>query len=79
MAAVSKVRSPIELARIVMDRSVHVMMVGSGAEEFAAANGVELVENKYFYTKRRLDQLEKLQERERAGETGAVMGSEDPI
>ncbi len=79
IAAVSRVKSPIELARAVMDRSVHVMMVGGGAEEFAEQNGIELVDNEYFYTKRRLLQLEKVQERERAGDVGAVVGSEDPI
>ena len=79
IAAVSRVKSPIELARTVMDRSVHVMMVGDGAEEFAEQNGIELVDNDYFHTKRRLLQLEKVQERERAGEVGAVVGSEDPI
>jgi beta-aspartyl-peptidase (threonine type) len=79
IAAVSRVRSPIALARTVMDRSVHVMMVGEGAEEFAEENGLELVDNEYFYTQRRLLQLERVQERERAGEVGAVVGSEDPI
>jgi beta-aspartyl-peptidase (threonine type) len=55
------------------------MMVGKGAEEFAEQNGLELVDNEYFHTKRRLLQLERVQERERAGEVGAVVGSEDPI
>src|SRR3954468_5424959 len=44
------VRNPIELARLVMEKSPHVMLVGSGAEEFARTQGVELVSNEYFRT-----------------------------
>jgi len=79
VAAISLVKSPIVLARTVMDRSVHVMMVGEGAEDFAREHGLELVDNEYFHTRRRLLQLERVQEQERAGEMGAVVGSEDPI
>jgi beta-aspartyl-peptidase (threonine type) len=43
VAAVQYVRNPISLARMVMEKSPHVMMVGAGAEEFARAQGVALV------------------------------------
>lgn len=54
------VKSPIELARLVMDKSPHVMLVGSGAEEFAKLQGVEMVPNDYFVTPVRKMQLERL-------------------
>jgi beta-aspartyl-peptidase (threonine type) len=54
------VRSPIELARLVMDKSPHVMLVGEGAEEFAKLQGVEMVPNDYFVTPVRKMQLERL-------------------
>jgi L-asparaginase / beta-aspartyl-peptidase len=59
VAAVRHVRSPIALARMVMDESPHVMLVGEGAETFAFENGMERVENSYFHTERRLEQLRR--------------------
>lgn len=54
------VKNPIALARLVMDRSPHVMLVGEGAEEFARLQGVELVSNEYFRTPVRQQQLHRL-------------------
>jgi beta-aspartyl-peptidase (threonine type) len=54
------VKSPIELARLVMQKSPHVMLVGAGAEEFAKSQGVEMVPNEYFVTPVRKMQLERL-------------------
>ena len=53
------VKNPIELARLVMEKSPHVMLVGAGAEEFAKARGVEMVPNEYFRTPARQRQLER--------------------
>ncbi|HET9108407.1 MAG TPA: isoaspartyl peptidase/L-asparaginase [Steroidobacteraceae bacterium] len=58
VAAVRHVRSPIELARRVMEKSRHVLLVGSGAEEFALEEGLELVPNAWFRTEERLAQLD---------------------
>lgn len=60
VAAVRHVRSPIALARLVMEQSPHVMMVGEGAETFAWDHGVERVDNSYFNTERRLEQLRRM-------------------
>lgn len=50
--------SPISLARLVMDKTPHVYMVGEGAEALAAEHGFERVpDNAYFCTEKRLDQL----------------------
>lgn len=54
------VRSPIELARRVMERSPHVMLAGAGAEEFALEQGLEPVPNSHFATERRRHELEQL-------------------
>lgn len=54
------VKNPIELARLVMDKSPHVMLVGEGAEEFAKLQGIELVPNEYFRTPIRQQQLERM-------------------
>ena len=53
------VKNPIELARLVMEHSPHVMLVGAGAEEFAKTQGVDMVPNEYFRTPARQRQLER--------------------
>ena len=58
VAAVRHVRNPVELARRVMEKSRHVLLVGAGAEEFALEEGLALVPNAYFRTEERLAQLE---------------------
>ncbi len=58
VAAVRHVRNPVELARKVMEKSRHVLLVGAGAEEFALEEGLALVPNAYFRTEERRAQLE---------------------
>ena len=57
VAGVKTVRHPISAARLVMDSSVHVMMAGIGADQFAQSQGLEMVKNSYFHTDRRLQQV----------------------
>ncbi len=64
VAGVSTVKNPIRLAAAVKDHSPHVMLSGSGAEAFAAANDIEIVDAEYFKTERRLRQLEEALNRE---------------
>lgn len=66
VANVHRVRNPILLARAVMEKSPHVMLVGDGAEAFAESIGMALVEPKYFYTQGRWDELQKALADERA-------------
>jgi len=61
VTGVRHVRSPIELARLVMERSPHVMLAGTGAEEFALEQGLTPVANAYFATERRRLELERMQ------------------
>jgi beta-aspartyl-peptidase (threonine type) len=58
VAAVRHVQNPIELARRVMEKSRHVLLVGAGAEELALEEGLALVPNAYFRTEERQAQLE---------------------
>jgi L-asparaginase / beta-aspartyl-peptidase len=58
VAGVSHIKNPIDLARLVMEKSPHVMMAREGAEAFAVEQGMELVDEKYFYTERRWKQLQ---------------------
>lgn len=64
VAGLKTVRNPILLARDVMERSGHVMLIGEGAERFAAEMEHEPVPNEYFQTERRKRQLERAQQAE---------------
>ena len=57
VASVRHVKNPIELARRIMQKSRHVLLVGAGAEEFALEEGMTLVPNHYFRTAERIEQL----------------------
>lgn len=72
VASLKHVKNPIILARLVMEKSGHVMMDGEGAEAFASGNGVELVDQKYFFTPERWDALQKIKaaQKHRTGATG---------
>ena len=61
VACVRHVRNPIDLARRVMEKSRHVLLVGPGAEEFALEEGMDLVPNASFRTPERIEQLESEQ------------------
>ncbi|KWO58051.1 isoaspartyl peptidase [Burkholderia ubonensis] len=53
VCCVARVRNPVLAARRVMEASEHVMFAGAGADAFAAAQGLELVEPGYFGTEAR--------------------------
>lgn len=57
VAALRHIRSPILLARAVLEKSPHVLLVGTGAEQFARDSGFELVSNGVFRTQRRIREL----------------------
>src|SRR5213076_803615 len=72
VAALKHVKNPISLAGLVMEKSGHVMLDGEGAEAFAKENGIELVDQKYFFTQERWDALQKIKamEKHRTGAAG---------
>ena len=59
VAEVTRTRHPISLARAVMEKSPHVMLVGDGADEFAQSIGLEEVDPRFFFTERRWQSLVK--------------------
>jgi len=61
VASVRHVKNPIDLARRVMEKSRHVLLVSTGAEEFALEEGLALVPNLYFRTDERRRQLDSEQ------------------
>lgn len=57
VAGVKHLRNPILAARQVLEQSPHVLLIGEGAENFAASHGMEKVSNTLFSTAERLNQL----------------------
>lgn len=69
VASVTTIRNPISAARAVMTDSKHVLLVGAGAEMFAAEQGLEIVKPEYFFDQNRWDQLLKAKESDKASLT----------
>jgi beta-aspartyl-peptidase (threonine type) len=72
VAGVKTIKNPISAARKVMDETWHVMLAGDGADNFAKEQGLEIVNNNYFYTERRWKALQKEQDSEKHGTVGCV-------
>lgn len=67
------IKSPISAARAVMEKSVHVMLTGEGAEIFAEKQGLEIVEPEYFFDQRRWDSFKKAKDKiDKHGTVGCV-------
>src|SRR5262249_28159917 len=64
VAGVRHIKNPILLARAVMEKSEHVLLIREGEERFAQAQGLPLVPNEYFQTEPRRQQLEKAKQKE---------------
>lgn len=60
VAGVTTVKNPVSLARLVMERTPHVLLARDGAEAFATSVGVPRVDNSYFVTPRRRQMLEEM-------------------
>lgn len=59
VAGVSRIKSPVQLARAVMERSPHVMFMGPGAEALGRELGLPEVTPDYFITEERFHQLKE--------------------
>lgn len=59
VAGLTTTRHPIAAARAVKEQSPHVMLIGQGADTFAASVGLEQVDPSFFFTERRWQGLER--------------------
>jgi len=62
VAGVRDIKNPINAARLVMDSTSHVLLIGEGASKFAKEHGLEIVPNSYFSTIARATQLNDIKE-----------------
>lgn len=64
VTGIKKIKNPISAARLVMEKSDHVLLSGEGAELFGISNGLKSVDNEYFITKKRLNSLKKTKQKD---------------
>ncbi len=57
VAFIRNVKNPIKLARLVMEKTEHILLAGDGADEFAREMKVEFEPDEYFFTDFRYQQL----------------------
>jgi beta-aspartyl-peptidase (threonine type) len=69
VVSLKHIKNPINLARLIMEKSPHVMLSGEGAEAFARQHGVQLMDPEYFFTQERWDALQRVKKTsEKSGE-----------
>lgn len=71
VAGVDRIKNPIAAARLVMEKSEHVLLIGPGAELFARTHGLAEVSPLYFWTERRWKELLDHRARERKAKESA--------
>ncbi|MEJ2105483.1 MAG: isoaspartyl peptidase/L-asparaginase, partial [Ignavibacteriaceae bacterium] len=59
VAGVTIIKNPISLARLVMEKTPHVLFAGKGADELGKVLGAEIVDPSYFFTYERYEDLKK--------------------
>ena len=74
VCTVRRIRNPVKAARAVLASGRAVLLSGMAADRFAELQGLDMVEPSYFTTKRRVDALRSLQEKQRSG--GFIPASE---
>jgi beta-aspartyl-peptidase (threonine type) len=67
VACVERLKNPIHTARLILDKSPHVYFAGEGAEQFAAAHGISLIDNSELVLDRERQRLTEAQQDHRVG------------
>jgi len=74
-ASLKHIANPIHLARLVMEKTPHVLLVADGAEEFAKSQGIELVSPYYFYTEREWRRFQDAEQKKKSGTGHGTVGA----
>jgi beta-aspartyl-peptidase (threonine type) len=72
VASVKRIANPISLARLVMEKTPHVLLVGDGAEQFAKSQGIALVSPYYFFNEREWKRYQDLSAAEAKGKSAGL-------
>jgi L-asparaginase / beta-aspartyl-peptidase len=70
VAGLRNVRNPVDLARIVLDKTSNVLLTGPGAETLAREQGLRFEEDAYFYTEERFQELQQARQQAPSCNTG---------
>jgi beta-aspartyl-peptidase (threonine type) len=65
VAGVHNIQNPVSLARQVMEKTEHVLLIGEGAMDFAASIGYPFIDDDYFYDEFRYNQWLKIKDSEK--------------
>jgi len=76
VAGVRRVKNPVALARLVLERSPHVFLAGPGADLYAKEMGLEMAPPSYFHTEERWQDL--LRARAKAGQKAPPPQAPEP-
>lgn len=71
VAGVTIIKNPISLARLVMEKTPHVLFAGRGADELGKQLGVEIVDPSYFFVREQYEELKQMLEKAK-GTVGCV-------
>ena len=74
VAGVKTVKNPISLARLVMTQTRHVLLSRDGADQFAKEMAVDLVNQKYFWTRRRYEGWQRVKQQQEADDHQGTVG-----
>jgi L-asparaginase / beta-aspartyl-peptidase len=77
VASLKHVTNPIHLARLVMEKTPHVMLVGEGAEEFAKSQGIELVSPYSFFNEREWERYKNAKTTEEKKKSAKSLANEE--
>ncbi|MCG9972129.1 isoaspartyl peptidase/L-asparaginase family protein [Christiangramia crocea] len=64
VSLVNGIKNPVSLARIIMEKSPHVLLAGQGAMDFARHHGFQLESADYFHDEFRYQQWQKIKDSE---------------
>jgi beta-aspartyl-peptidase (threonine type) len=79
VSGVQTTKNPILVARTILEKSNYIFLYGKGAEHFASANGLEIVDPSYFRTPYRWSQFQKVVNTDTVKLDNDSRGSADPI
>lgn len=74
IAGITDIKNPIKAARLVMDSTEHVFLIGEGASFFAQSQGLEMVDNNYFSTEQREEQLDRIKNKQEESDPRGTVG-----
>ncbi|RKY93912.1 MAG: beta-aspartyl-peptidase [Ignavibacteriae bacterium] len=72
VTGVTIIKNPISLARLVMEKTNHVLLSGQGANDFGKQMEVDIVDPNYFRVEKRYRSWKKKMEKEIKGTVGCV-------